>query len=198
MITDTNSLRDTEKRYLLDVGCGNKPTTKDGFITIGFDLRTMTKAAVVGNVEHPLPFASNVFDEIYCYNILEHVHKIIQLLEELYRVGKPGAIIKILSPHFSGMDAHQDITHVRGFGSRAFYPFIGKNPELSHYAKCQFKLLKRKIIFWQITELGNVRIQEWFGLGIIANKLTSIYERFLCYLFPAHQIYFELEIEKVN
>jgi len=161
MIIAENKLRQKMKnKYLLDVGCGNKPTTKDGFITIGLDFKTMTKAAVVGNIEHQLPFASNVFDEIYCYNILEHVHNIIQLLEELYRVGKPGAIIKILSPHFGGMDAHQDITHVRGFGSRAFYPFIGKNPELSHYEKCQFKQLKRKIIFWQITELGNVRIQE--------------------------------------
>ena len=108
----------------------------------------------------------------------------------------PNATIKIMVPHFSGMDTHQDITHKRGFGSRSFFPFIGKDVNCSHYANCKFKQIKRKIIFWEIVELGGIRIQEWFGLGILANKLTSIYERFLCYIFPAHNIYFEFEIDK--
>ena len=95
---------------------------------------------------------------ILCFNVLEHIHNIIQLLEEIYRVGKPGALIKINVPHFSGMDTHQDITHVRGFGSRVFYPFTGKREEVSHYANCRFSQLKSKITFWPITELGNIKI----------------------------------------
>jgi SAM-dependent methyltransferase len=186
----------TEEKILLDIGCGNNPVNKDGYRTIGIDLKRNTKADIVCDLECYLPFKSDTFDEIYCYNVLEHITNIIKLLEELYRVGKSKTIIKINVPHFSGMDTHQDITHKRGFGSRSFYPFIGKDPNCSHYGKCKFKQLKRKIFFWEITELRNIRIQEWFGLGILANKLTSIYERFLCYIFPAQGIYFELEIDK--
>ena len=185
-----------KKKIMLDVGCGNSPVQKEGFEIIGIDLKRKTKASVICDLEHNLPFGSNIFDEIYCDNVLEHVFNITLLLEELYRVGKSKAIIKIIVPHFSGMDTYQDITHLRGFGARSFYPFIGKETECSYYANCKFKQLTRKIIFWEITELRNIRIQEWFGLGIFANRLTSIYERFLCYIFPAQKIYFELEIDK--
>jgi len=189
-------MEENNKMIILDVGCGNSPVKKEDCITVGIDSKRKTKASVVCDLEYHLPFGSNVFDEIYCNNVLEHIFNIILLLEELYRIGKPKAIIKIISPHFSGMDTHQDMTHLRGFGSRSFYPFIGKDTMCSHYGNCKFKQLKRKIIFWEIVELGSIRIQEWFGLGIIANKLTSIYERFLCYIFPAQKIYFELEIDK--
>lgn len=189
-------MQDLNDKFLLDTGCGNNLIEKKGFRTIGIDLKTDTKASVVCNLEYFLPFQSNIFDEIYCYNVLEHVSNIIRLLEELYRVGKPKCIIKIEVPHFSGMDTHQDITHKRGFGSRSFYQFTGKDVKCAHYGECKFTLIKRKILFWEIVELGGIRIQELFGLGILANKFTSIYERFLCYIFPAQKIYFELKIDK--
>ena len=185
------------ERLILELGCGRKKSDiKDGKV-IGIDLSTKTDADLVNNLEIPFfPFKRNSFDEILCYNVLEHIHNFLKVMEEIHRVGKPGAIVKIHVPYFSGCDAHVDPTHVRSFTSRSFQYFTGHVPELDFYADCKFKLRKRRINFWEIVELGGIRPQQWIGLGLFANHFTSIYERFFAYIFPAQNIYYELEIDK--
>ena len=184
-------------RLILELGCGRKKHEVPGARVIGIDISPKTDADVVYNLENRyFPFRRNAFDEILCYNVLEHIHNFLGVMEEMHRVGKPGAIVKIHVPYFSGCDAHVDPTHVRSFTSRSFQYFTGHVPELDFYADCRFELVRRRINFWEIVELGGARIQEWFGLGLFANKLTSIYERFFAYIFPAQNVYFELRVKK--
>jgi len=39
---------------------------------------------------------------------------------------------------------------------------------------------------------------KWIGLEWLINKFTRIYERFFYWIFPAGEIYYELEIVKIG
>ena len=186
------------ERLLLDVGCGRLKTTQNGYRTIGIDISAKTHADVLCDFEQKgLPFKSNTFSRIVCYAVLEHIYQFIPLMEEMHRVALPHAIIEIRVPHFSGADAYHDPTHVRFFSSRSFNYFItGRYPLYDFYSTCRFHLRKCKISFFPITELGDIKLQEFLGLGLFANHLTSIYERFFCWWFPAKRLEFELEVDK--
>ena len=136
-------------KKLLDVGCGRKTCVRDGYETIGIDLSPKTDARIVCDIDHhKLPFKDNSFDLIICNNVLEHVCNFMSVLNEIYRVAKPSCLIEIRVPHFSGMDAFQDPTHERFFGSRSFNYFItDRYPLMNYYAECKFKLCKYKISF---------------------------------------------------
>lgn len=99
------------KRYL-NIGCG-----KD----------IMPDAINVDTVRHPgvdvlidleceeLPFENDSFEAIYAYHVLEHTRQILTVMQELYRVAKPGCHLSIRCPHAGTNDAYDDPTHVRVF-----------------------------------------------------------------------------------
>lgn len=174
----------------LDIGCGKSKALR----AIGIDINKNSDADVICDLNRfYYPFKDNSFDEIICIDILEHLDDILGVMAEILRIGRKNALIRIQVPHFSSMDAYTDPTHKRSFSSRSFNYITGNFPELEFYSDIQFKKKKCKINFWPITELRNIKPQEWIGLGLFANKLTSIYERFFAFIFPAKNIYFELE-----
>jgi len=182
---------------ILDFGCGRAKAERADESVIGIDINRNSDADVIYDLNRvPLPFKDNSFDEIICNDILEHLEDVFGVMAELHRIGKNQAVVRIRVPHFSSMDAYADPTHKRSFTSRSFNYITGNYPELEFYTTLRFRKKKFKIEFWQINELGNIRPQEWFGIGLFANKLTSIYERFFAFIFPAQSIYFELEIVK--
>lgn len=178
---------------ILDIGCGNNKTPG----AIGIDFNAETQADVVHDLNiFPYPFNDNEFDEVVCNQILEHLDDVIRVMEEIYRVSRPGALVKIWVPHFSSADAYGDPTHKHFFSARSFNYFTGDYPELDFYSKARFKKEKVIIDFWKIHKLGGVKIQKLFGIGLLANRLTTVYERFLAFIFPAQTIYFELRAVK--
>jgi len=56
------------------------------------------KPTVRANLEHPLPFANEVFDGAVCTEVLEHVADARALLEEVCRMLKPGAPLVVTIP----------------------------------------------------------------------------------------------------
>ena len=61
-----------------------------------------------------LPFIDNSIEEIKAYHVLEHIgHGYFRLLQEIYRVCKPGAIIDIQVPHHFSELFMNDPTHKR-------------------------------------------------------------------------------------
>ncbi|MCG3770992.1 MAG: Demethylrebeccamycin-D-glucose O-methyltransferase [Nitrosomonadaceae bacterium] len=72
---------------VLDLGCGNKK--RPG--AIGVDFNDRTAADVIHNLNSfPYPFDDSSFDEIYLDNALEHLDDVIRVMEEVYRLCKPG------------------------------------------------------------------------------------------------------------
>lgn len=180
---------------VLDLGCGKNKTPG----AIGMDFSPNSDADVIHDLnKFPYPFESNTFDEVICRQVLEHLDDVFKVLEEIHRVTKPGGIIRIWVPHFSSSDAFSDPTHKHFFSSRSFNYLTGDYPELDFYSKARFEKIKVRIDFWKIHKLGGIEIQRLFGIGFLANKLTTIYERFLAFIFPAQTIYFELKVVKQN
>jgi len=137
----------------------------------------------------PYPLKTNQFTKIYCYDILEHLHNVIKVMEELHRIGRPNAKIIIRSPHFSHMNAYTDITHVHHFGFFSFDYFTDNN-KWNFYTKksVRFSYISRRIVF----QNGLLKkLFEWFF-----NRHPKYYESKLAWIFPAQQIDVVLQVIK--
>ena len=110
--------------------------------------------------------------------MLEHVDDLFTTMDELHQIGKSNAIVYIRGPFFSSLAAFTDPTHKRSFTSGTFDYICHNDHPYGFYSDRRFVKKSFKIIFWPVTEWG-IRPQEWFGLGLFANKMTRIYEKFL-------------------
>lgn len=144
---------------------------------------------VVHDLEKPLPFENDTFDEVYASHILEHITNFIGLIEELCRVCKKGAIINIKCPYFASAGAFTDPTHVRFFTLKTFNYFLPDNYN-NFITKARFKILEKNV---KITR-KNWTINK--PIEFIANHTQWIYERFFCFLFPFQEITYKLEVIK--
>jgi hypothetical protein len=94
----------------IDIGCG--PNKAEGFI--GLDRIAFPGVDHVLNVGvDPLPFGDGSIEEARMSHFLEHLTATerCQLLNELYRVMKPGAQCTIIVPHWASSRAYGDPTH---------------------------------------------------------------------------------------
>jgi len=173
----------------LNLGCGN--SKKKGYINI--DISREVKPDKVWNLEKiPLPFKDNSIDEILAYHILEHILDFIQLMHDLHRICKKGAIIKIRTPFYSSWGQFKDPTHVRFFSPFTFDYF--KKGNYSHQVnanKDMFEVKKVKINFG----IGRARVLNWFFNPII-NLNHKLYCRFFSWILPASEIEYKLIVLK--
>lgn len=170
-------------KKLLDVGCGNNKVAG----AIGIDISGNTKADVIHDLDKlPWPFEDNVFDEIICNDVLEHLEDIPGIMDELHRIGKPNSILRIRVPHFSSHNSYNDVTHKHLFGVFAFDGFCGKNATQSHYLGNHFTMIERNLKFAKLHRL----------IKLLANIYLERYERYLTFIFPAANIEFVMQIEK--
>ena len=95
----------------IDLGCG--PNKKEGFT--GLD-----QYAFDGKVDHvlnlgrdPLPFEDGSVDEAFTSHFVEHLTapERCHVINELYRVMKPGAKCTLIVPHWGSCRAYGDPTH---------------------------------------------------------------------------------------
>lgn len=109
----------------LDLGCGAHPMNRFGASkAYGVDLYEDTKKAVkkcrLGF--EAIPFADNSLDYLTAYDLLEHIPRysddsevgytpFIFLMNECYRVLKPGGIFLSMTPVYPFLGAFQDPTH---------------------------------------------------------------------------------------
>lgn len=98
------------KGVCLNLGCGYHKL--EGFTNI--DNRAEVKPDQVCDVIEGLPYADNSIDMIRADDFLEHIPigKTVQVVEEIYRVLKPGGIFESSTPSTDGRGAFQDPTHI--------------------------------------------------------------------------------------
>lgn len=139
----------------------------------------------------PYPFRDNTFDEIYCSHVLEHMSDLWKIMEEFTRIWKNWCQIKVKVPYFASPNAYWDYTHKRSFNTNTFNYFL---PEC-YYNNANIFTKKLKIHYLSNynffkSDLKNL-VPDFF-----INILPKIYERFFCYIFPASEIHYLLEIKK--
>jgi len=185
---------------ILDVGCGNAKTPG----AVGLDFNPATAADIVHDLnQYPWPLPSDHFDRIVCSHIVEHVTDLIRFMEEIHRVSRAGALVEIVTPHFSNRFSYTDPTHLRHLGLRSFDYFVPRR-ELRHtlltrlfetqYAVPDFYV---KPLF--SLERAHLRLARPFrlaGVQWLANRFPDFYELYLAFIFPARDLHFTLKVLK--
>ena len=70
--------------------------------------------------EYPWPFDDKSIDEIFAKDVLEHIPNLIKVMEEIYRITKPGAKVYIEVPYWNSWEVLTDPTHVTQFNEFTF------------------------------------------------------------------------------
>ena len=93
----------------LDLGCGTRKA--EGFL--GVDSIAFDGVDVVADLRQAWPWADGSVSEVHCSHFLEHLTgaERIHFFNELYRVLKPGAQARIITPHWSNERSYGDPTH---------------------------------------------------------------------------------------
>lgn len=151
----------------LTIGCG-KDIKKD---FVNLDVIKLPGVDIVHNLnKYPWPFKENEFEYIYCDNVLEHLEDIIKPIEEIWRISKPKAKIKIIVPIFPSVWSFCDPTHKSVYTYFTFNYFRLEDG-LNYYSKARFNILKRKIIFSKL-----LRPIQWIvNSSEITQKIWAFY-----------------------
>jgi GT2 family glycosyltransferase len=103
------------KGICLNLGSGYRKL--EGFVNI--DNRPETKPDILCDVMEGLPYDDNSIDIVRADDFLEHISMdlVIRVMEEIWRVLRPGGIFESSTPSTDGRGAFQDPTH-RSFWNR--------------------------------------------------------------------------------
>jgi SAM-dependent methyltransferase len=162
---------------ILDLGCGPHGK-KEG--SIGLDKRPAPHVDVVHDLNlYPYPFEENTFDRVEMSHIIEHVTRPLQLMNEVHRISKNGALVRIITPHYSSQLSYGDLEHFHHLGYITFLTL--QNTRL-------FAIRKHKIHFTDVYKV--------LGMNLLANWFPRRWEKYLCFIFPA--LYVEVLLEVVK
>lgn len=118
------------------------PFEPNGLAEVGPGL--LTGGPVAG-----LPFGTDSIESIVSHHALEHVGEgFIPLIDEVYRVLKPGGIFRAITPLFPSRTAVEDPDHKRYFTTNTWKTFEG-SPDVPHwheafstpYTRARFEIL---------------------------------------------------------
>jgi SAM-dependent methyltransferase len=170
---------------ILELGAGR---TRSGPGVVTLDRAASTAPDVVHDINVvPWPLETSAFDVIRCYDVVEHLDNLLAVMEEIHRVGAPGARVEITTPHYSSANSWTDPTHRQHLGVRSFDYFTDGHP-LNFYSHARFAVLERRIRF-RNTLKGRLAEQ-------LANRRPEFYEEHLAWMLPAFFLWFVLEVRK--
>lgn len=106
----------------INLGCGYRKI--EGFCNI--DNRPEVKPDLVCDVLLGLPFDDDSVDYILANDFLEHIPigSTVKVIEEIYRVLKPGGAFESLTPSTCGRGAFMDPTHVSFWNRNSWLYFM--------------------------------------------------------------------------
>lgn len=185
---------------VLDVGCGRNKHPG----AVGMDWDPASEADVIYDLNtFPYPFPDDEFDQVICSHIVEHLDRVVPFMEEIHRLAKNGALVRIVTPHFTNRFSYADPTHRHHFGAASFDGFLipterhasllGRILELE-YPSARFRTKAR---FEKVSlRLSFGRPYRFLGVQWLANRFLNLYELYLAFLFPARDIYLVLRVVK--
>ncbi|MDD4882945.1 class I SAM-dependent methyltransferase [Sulfuricurvum sp.] len=183
-------------KKVVELGCGesrkfNSSITVDAVKLPGVD--------IVHDLNEGLPFSDDSIDEIHSYHFLEHVNDLQFVLTEIHRVLKKGGKNIGTVPHFSNPHFYSDFTHKNFFGLYTFAYFenaqttFRRKVPTFYSGNLSFQTKKIDLVF-KSSFIERYPIKK--AIGAIFNScryMQELYEENFCFLFPAYEIYFEIE-----
>jgi SAM-dependent methyltransferase len=157
---------------------------------IGIDFNPNLDADVVHDLNvFPYPFDNSEFDEVYIKGTLCLLNDPVKVMEEIYRMCKPGGEVVVLQPYFRSVWNHVD-PWIKNFGTVHSFAFYDPDDEICkryEYSTARFKTT-------------SIRFNEGLPGGMmkhlvvmLANRFPRKYELYLSHLFPLDIITFYLK-----
>jgi SAM-dependent methyltransferase len=167
----------------LDIGCGQSKTPG----AVGIDILPAPGVDIVHDLNKlPWPLEKDRFQTIICSHVLEHLTDLVGVMNEMHRVGKNGARLRIITPHFSSLNSWEDPTHTRHFARRSF-SFFDTGSKHCYTSQCL------KTINVELSFGGGL----WDLMGKVQYKLfPNLWEKHLCFVWRARNLTVELEVVK--
>jgi SAM-dependent methyltransferase len=168
---------------ILSIGCGNRQA-EEGVIRL--DISPKVNPDIIWDLnQFPYPFEESSFQIIECFDVIEHLDSISNVMEEFYRILIPDGLLKITTPHFSSANSYIDPTH-KWHLSYFSFDYFSDTSSLNYYSFARFTIKSRYIYF------KGLRLYTAF-LRRIANKYPEQYEQHFSWIFPAFFLSFELQ-----
>lgn len=150
----------------LNFGCGkeirqgwdNVDIQKSSQLTKSFDFD-----------KFPYPLEKNSYDYIFLSNVLEHLDKPDKVLNELWRIAKPKARIRIIVPHYTNKGAYNDLQHKHFFNEICFKNLVSQETFINKENK--FELIRLNLILSLIGKFMPKSLRE--KLSLFLNGLIS-------------------------
>ncbi len=134
-------------RVAIDIGCGERKHPG----SLGVDIAPLRSVNVVADFRQGLPFRDSTVDGVYASHILEHFDDITDLMDEIWRVCRPGGRVYITVPHASSTYmTWRDPTHRRGVLLSTLSYFDKSSFEgavFKYYAKANFRRVYGRLRF---------------------------------------------------
>jgi SAM-dependent methyltransferase len=152
----------------LNLGCGSD--IRPGFVNL--DVAALPGVDVVHDLGTlPYPFPDNTFDEVVAFNILEHLPNTIGVLEEIWRITRPGGVLHLRVPYWNSLDGITDPTHVRWFNQYTFQffdPTTERNKRRSYYTRARFRIADEAFftrVPGRYVRVGNPALKRVLAVG---------------------------------
>ena len=161
----------------LDLGCG--PFGKlEG--AVGLDINDAAHVDVVHSLDdYPYPFDDAQFDHVEMSHILEHILQPARAMDEVYRIARPGASIRIVTPHYSSQLSYGDLTHYHHFGYVTITQLCRDG---------RFRMDECRLIFSDVYRV--------LGISLLANWFPRRWEKYLAFIFPGMYVEAKLTVVK--
>lgn len=139
----------------LNVGCGNDIRPREqGWVNM--DFVPLPGVDVVHDImELPWPFPDGRFDHVFMSHVVEHIPPRLPdrnrdgfflVMEEVWRVLKPGGTVRIETPHYREPMRMRDPTHYRVFHPTSMEYFRPDDPN-HYYTSATFEELERRRLY---------------------------------------------------
>lgn len=165
---------DNQELKKLDVGCGTRKP--DGYI--GIDKTKYEGVDILLDCRfNKLPFEDESIDEIRTSHFLEHLtfEEVLFIMNEFYRVLKPGHLLDIIVPHGLSFAGMADLSHKTFFTEDTFGYFT---PENQYYYEWTYEH-EGKIIpvinKWKVLSNDQTPPYEYSVRGWVEVKLREIH-----------------------
>ena len=180
-------------RKSLDIGCGRFKLPG----SIGLDVVPLEGVDVVHDLDRfPYPFPSDSFDHVRMSHVVEHIQSIVLTMEEVHRIARPGALVEVVTPHYTDTSSWQDPSHRWHLNSRSFEHFEEAS-RTNYYSKARFAV--------EYSEVRLLKLYRYLGFELLINLqnrspryrfLRKFWEQYLCTLIRGKVMTFRLRVLK--
>jgi len=146
----------------IDLGCGRRK--RNGMF--GIDCQDLPEVDLVCNCNEVIPLDDCCASEIHAYDFLEHINnnKRIHIMNEIWRLLRPGGMFYSSTPSTDGRGAFQDPTHYSFWNQNSFFYYTIDAYRALYNIKCKFDLVSisttektNEGVCWVLAELKAIK-----------------------------------------